>query len=102
MKSGQQFESAPRRSLFGVDKWITRNSGRCDRTKVGFLTTIALSSAGVEPFRSKAFALHKYGRKGKKNRTDLTCDSVFELISTASWESQGNGDVLSKDAARIL
>jgi hypothetical protein len=102
MSRGQRFESARRLSLFGVDKSITRNSGRFDRTKVGFLTPIALSSAGVEPFMSRAFALYKYGRKGKKNRTDLTCDSVFELISTGSWESQGNGGVLSKDAARTL
>ena len=65
MRLGQRFESARRLSLFGVDKSITRNSGRFDRTKVGFLTPIALSSAGVERFRSKAFALYEYGRKGK-------------------------------------
>jgi hypothetical protein len=92
----------PTQILVGVDRSITRNSGRSDRTKVGFLTPIALSSAGVEPFRSRAFALYKYGRKGKKNRTDLTCDSVFELISTGSWERARVMETFSQRTLRGL
>jgi hypothetical protein len=33
---------------------------------------------------------------------DLTCDSDIEEISTENRESQGDGDLLSEDAARTL
>ena len=99
---------------YGTTRFLSGETLRNGQQSVLAIDVIALMDAlGIEKAilagfdwgartRSRAFALYKHGRKGKKNRTDLTCDSVFELISTGSWERARVMETFSQRALRGL
>jgi hypothetical protein len=51
----------------GIGKPTTRYKGCSDGTRIGFLTPLVFSSAGVDPLRSGLSTLYRYERRGKNN-----------------------------------